>query len=158
MVRDVPALLALISPALPVLSNLSEKSADGMIHKMGADTWDRAKKILTKLKPNLINNSDAQEAVQIFIDDPNNLASKFLLRNQFKKILEDNKQLAREIAPLIKIDSDTIKTNTIETSASYNTIQKFEIFTIECGLDVILRLKTFSSVIIIFLSSDREKT
>lgn len=121
---DVPALIALISPALPFLYNVSEKTADGMIHKMGADTWDRVKKILTKLRPYLINNSNAQEAIQIFIDEPNSLSSKVLLRNQLEKILEDNKQLAREIIPLIKIDSDTIKTNTIKSSGSYNTIQK----------------------------------
>ena len=121
---DVPALIALISPALPFLYNVSEKTADGMIHKMGADTWDRTKKILTKLRPYLINNSNAQEAIQIFIDEPNNLSSKVLLRNQLEKILEDNKQLAREIAPLIKRSSNTIETITIESSGSYNTIQK----------------------------------
>ena len=82
------------------------------------------KKILTKLRPYLINNSNAQEAIQIFIDEPNNLSSKVLLRNQLEKILEDNKQLAREIAPLIKRSSNTIETITIESSGSYNTIQK----------------------------------
>ena len=47
---DVPALIALISPALPFLYNVSEKTADGMIHKMGADTWDRTKKNIDQTK------------------------------------------------------------------------------------------------------------
>lgn len=126
---DASALIAFLSPVLPFLSGISEKAADGLMHKMGADGWDRAKKVSALLRPKINNDPEAQEAVQHLINEPNSQGCKASLRMQLKKILKNDPQLAREIALLIGGDSDTptriatTKVDTINTPDSNNTVQ-----------------------------------
>ena len=126
---DVADLISFVSPALPLLLGVSEKTADGFIHKMGSDAWDRAKKILCLLRPHIEDDPKAQKALQRFIDEPNSKTSQILLGDKFAAILENNKQLAKEIVFLMKSDSNipkivsNIKADTIRSSGSRNTIQ-----------------------------------
>lgn len=122
-------LIAILSPALPYLSGISEKAGDGLIHKIGADGWDRAKKVLALLRPKIDKDPEAQEAVQHLLNEPNSQGCKALLRMQLKKMLENDPQLAKEIALLIRSDSGTskkiatTKVDTINTPGSNNTVQ-----------------------------------
>ncbi len=96
---------------------------------MGADAWDRAKKILSLLRPQINDDPKAKEAVELFIDEPNSKASGVLLRNKFTEILERNEQLTKEIVFIMESNPEipktgfNIKTNTIKSSGSRNTIQ-----------------------------------
>jgi hypothetical protein len=123
---DVVALINFLSPALPLLLGVGEKTADGFIHKMGSDGWDLAKKVLALLRPQIDSDPEAQEAVQLFIDEPNGKASRVLLRNKFAEILENNKKLAKKIFYLIESDSDSftnIKVDKIRSSGNKKTMK-----------------------------------
>lgn len=126
---NVATLITFLSPVLPFLLGVGEKTADGFIHKMGADAWDRAKKILFLLRPQIDQDPEAKEVVELFIDEPNSKASRILLRKKFTEILKNNKQLAQEIFFLMGSDPDipkivsNIKADTIKSSGSRNTIQ-----------------------------------
>ena len=130
---DVQALINLISPILLRMPKFSEKAVDGLIHKIGADGWDLSKdlskKAFTLLHPRIDNDPEVKEAVQLFVDEPNSKASKALLGKQLKKILENDESLARELALLIRSDSDmhktisTIEVDTIKSSGNHNPVQ-----------------------------------
>ena len=83
---DINSLISLLSPVAPLLLNPCEKIADGFIHKIGADSFDKVKKITDKLRPHLKGNPDTKKTVELFINEPNNQASKELLRRDLKAL------------------------------------------------------------------------
>lgn len=97
---------ALISLLTPLLLKVGEKVCDGVIEQVGSDVWNRAKQVWYKLRPKIEADPDAQKAVQYFVNQPDAQMSQDFLSAQLKKILENDKVLAKEIALLIETDSD----------------------------------------------------
>lgn len=126
---DFNYLLSLLSPVAPLLLKPCEKLADGFIHKMGGDAWDKAKRLPDKLRPHLKDDLDSKKAVESFINDPNNEVNKALLIIQLNKLLTNNETLAQEIALLVQegLEAPTInslkKSNQVNCNGKGNTIQ-----------------------------------
>lgn len=85
---------ALLAPALPILV----KIGDGALSKIGSDISDQTKTLWVKLRPSLQAKASAQEAMADVVNAPNDEDAQASLRQQIKKILKEDTELAAEIA------------------------------------------------------------
>ncbi len=94
---ELSVLVSLLTPCLPYLTKAAESASD----KIGADTWEVAKKIWAKLSPKLKNNSDAKDATDKLAAKPESEARKAVFQEELESILKANPGLLEEIAQIM---------------------------------------------------------
>ena len=98
---DIVTLTALLAPHLPTLMKLGGKAAESAASKIGADTWEAAKKIWDKLSPTVEKKEAAKEAATDLANNPEDQDLQAALRVQLKKLLEQDKELEGAIAKIL---------------------------------------------------------
>jgi hypothetical protein len=98
---DIVTLTALLSPCLPFLMNLGGKAAESAASKLGADTWDAAKKIWDKLSPKVEAKGDAKIAAEQLAAKPESDARKAVFQEELETLLKENPDLANAIAKIL---------------------------------------------------------
>ncbi len=92
---------AFLAPFLPYLIKGGKIAAKKAFEKAGEkfteEGWEQAEKLWGKLKPKVEAKPAAQEAVAEFVKDPDEEDAFPALRQQIKKILVEDSNLAREI-------------------------------------------------------------
>ncbi|MBK9234102.1 MAG: hypothetical protein IPO15_25500 [Anaerolineae bacterium] len=94
LAKDVALFL---SPFLPYLLKAGEKAAEEAGKKLGGDAWERAKGLWSRLRPKVEAKPAAQEAVADAVTEPENEDAQATLRQQLRKLLAEDDDLAREI-------------------------------------------------------------
>ena len=94
LAKDVTLFL---TPFLPYLLKVGEKAAEEAGKKLGGDAWDRAKGLWGRLRPKVEAKPAAQEAVGDAVAEPKNEDAQATLRQQLRKLLAEDDDLAREI-------------------------------------------------------------
>jgi hypothetical protein len=95
---DIVTLTALLSP---FLMNLGGKAAESAASKLGADTWDAAKKIWDKLSPKVEAKGDAKIAAEQLAAKPESDARKAVFQEELETLLKENPDLANAIAKIL---------------------------------------------------------
>lgn len=98
-----------LAPFFPSLLNLGTKAAESAASKFGADAWEKAKNLWSKLCPQVEAKPLAQGAVQELAQNPDDEDARKALTKQLQKILEADPTLAREIECLLKDNADIIR-------------------------------------------------
>ncbi|GGA00045.1 CHAT domain-containing protein [Okeania sp. KiyG1] len=99
---DIVGLMGLLSPCLPFLLKLGEKSAESAANKIGEDTWNKAQKIWEKLQPQVEAKEDAKIAAQQLEAKPESKARKDVFQEELETLLQENPSLAEAIAQILK--------------------------------------------------------
>ena len=86
-----------LTPFLPYLLKAGEKAAEEAGKKLGGDAWERAKGLWGNLRPKVESKPAAQEAVADAATEPTNEDAQAALRQQLRKLLTEDDQLAAEI-------------------------------------------------------------
>lgn len=94
LAKDVTLFL---TPFLPYLLKAGEKASEEAGKKLGGDAWDRAKGLWGKLRPKVEAKPAAQEAVADAATEPKNEDAQASLRQQLRKLLAEDNDLAAEI-------------------------------------------------------------
>ena len=110
---DIVGLMGLLSPCLPFLLKLGEKSAEGAANKIGEDTWNKAKKIWEKLQPQVEVKEDAKIAAQQLAAKPESKARKAVFQEELETLLQENSSLAEAIAQILEEGSPKKESGTI---------------------------------------------
>ncbi len=116
---DIVGLIGLLSPCLPFLLKVGEKSVEGVANKIGEDTWNKAKKIWEKLQPQVEAKEDAKIAAQQLAAKPESKARKAVFQEELETLLQENPTLAEAIAQILeegsaKEESGTTITQKVE--------------------------------------------
>lgn len=103
---DIAALMAILSPCLPFLMKLGEKSAESVASKIGEDTWNKAKKIWEKLQPQVEAKEDVKIAAQQLAAKPESEARKAVFQEELATLLKENPSVGEAIAQILKENSN----------------------------------------------------
>ena len=98
---DIVTLTALLAPHLPTLMKLGGKAAESAASKIGADTWEAAKKIWDKLSPNVEAKGDAKIAAEQLAAKPESDARKAVFQEELETLLKENPDLTKAIAKIL---------------------------------------------------------
>lgn len=105
---DISAIIAFISPFLPYLVNLGRQSTEKLTEKASEQfsetAWQKAQVVWQKLHPKVRAKAAATEAIEDVVANPNDEEMQTVLRVQLKKLLQQDTELAHEIAGLLKAD------------------------------------------------------
>jgi hypothetical protein len=119
---DVAALTTFLAPFLPYLLKVGEKAAEETGKKLGegfgGDSWERAKALWAKLSPKVEAKEAAQEAAQDVAENPEDEDAQAALRQQLKKLLNENSTLASEISRLFEEAKQTGSVSNIIASGT----------------------------------------
>ncbi|NMF61772.1 hypothetical protein DP113_28375 [Brasilonema octagenarum UFV-E1] len=109
---DIVTLTTFLTPFLPYLLKVGEKAAEETGKELGkgfgANAWEKAKALWTKLLPKIETKPMAKGAAQELASSPDDSDAKETLQKQLKKLLDEDKNLAAEIARLMQEDSEAI--------------------------------------------------
>lgn len=123
---DVALLVNLLAPCLPGLMSMGKKmgeaSATAIAKKVGEQSVQQTTKIWQRLWPSVSAKEAAKEAAKDVAENPNDEDSLAALRRQLKKILENDKQLASEIAMLLKEAEVDCSTPGVEVLGDRNQV------------------------------------
>ena len=101
LAKDVVAFLI---PFLPYLLKAGESAADEAGKKLGelagGDAWDKAKALWCKLRLKIEARPPAQEALEDVAAAPKDEDARAVLRQQLKKLLAEDKELADGVAQI----------------------------------------------------------
>src|SRR5512135_304821 len=89
-------LTTFLVPFLPFLAKAGEEAAGEVGKTLTAEAWENAKKLWVKLWVKVKDRPAAQEAVQDVAKDPQDKDAQAALRNQLKKLLCEDQDLANE--------------------------------------------------------------
>lgn len=134
---DVALLTKFLFPFLPYLLKMGEKAAEEagkkLGEKFGGDAWEKAKALWMKLSPNVQAKEAAHEAAKDVANDPENEDAQAALRQQLKKLFNEDSILASEISHLFEEAKQTGSVSNViasgeravavGSSASGNTIK-----------------------------------
>jgi len=98
---DIVTLTALLAPHLPTLMKLGGKAAESAASKIGADTWEAAKKIWDKLSSKLEEKGDAKIAAEQLAAKPESDARKAVFQEELETLLKENPDLEKAIAKIL---------------------------------------------------------
>jgi hypothetical protein len=104
--------VALLSPFLPKLLNFGDKVKEGVAREIGGDLWKKAKSIWERIGPRLKQKEAGKEALADLAKAPDNEEARTVLKVQIQKILEQDRNLATELAKLFEAapsSGDTIQ-------------------------------------------------
>ncbi|MBW4449831.1 MAG: hypothetical protein KME38_24070 [Spirirestis rafaelensis WJT71-NPBG6] len=99
---DIAILVKFLAPCLPFLLNVGNKAVEGASQKLGEDIWRKATVVWNKLQPKIEAKEAAIEAAVDVAKNPVDEDSIAALRQQLKKILENDSSLAAEIAKILE--------------------------------------------------------
>jgi transketolase len=102
---DVITLTAFLSPFLPFLIKLGEKSAESAASKFGEDAWNKAKKVWRQLQPNVEAKQDAKVAAEQVAAKPESEARKAVFQEELETLLKEQPDLAKAIAQILNEDA-----------------------------------------------------
>ncbi|WP_017714974.1 hypothetical protein [Kamptonema formosum] len=109
---DVVSLTAFLTPFLPFLlkggKTVAEEATKKLGEGLGASAWEKAKALWGKLWPKVEAKPMAKGAAEELANSPDDEDAKETLQKQLKKLLDEDKTLADEIARLMREDSETI--------------------------------------------------
>ncbi|MCF2147472.1 hypothetical protein IQ276_013795 [Desmonostoc muscorum LEGE 12446] len=109
---DIITLTTFLTPFLPYLLKAGEKAAEEAGKKLGegfgANAWEKAKALWSKLQPKVDTKPMAKGAAEELANFPNDADAKETLQKQFKKFLDEDKNLYAEIARLMQENSEAI--------------------------------------------------
>ncbi|MEI1372920.1 hypothetical protein PQG02_30600 [Nostoc sp. UHCC 0926] len=101
-----------MTPFLPYLLKVGEKATEEAGKKFGegfgANAWEKAKALWSKLQPKMEAKPLAKGAAEELANSPNDADAKETLQKQLKKFLDEDKNLYAEIARLMQEDSEAI--------------------------------------------------
>ncbi len=95
-------LTAFLAPALPYLLTGVEEASGALGAKLAEDTWEKAKEIWGRLRPQVEANSVAKVVAADLAQAPDDPDAQAALRLQLKKLLAEDAQLASELARLLE--------------------------------------------------------
>ena len=105
---NIDLLVKFLAPCLPFLMKVGDKAAEGASLKLGESVWQKATAIWNKLKPKVKATPKAVGAAQELSNSPDDRDALETLQKQLKKLLDEDKALATEIAALMEEDSELI--------------------------------------------------
>lgn len=105
---DIAMLVKFLAPCLPFLMAVGNKAVEGASQKLGEDVWTKAKAIWAKLQPKVETKPIAKGAVQELANSPSDADALDTLQKQLKKLLDEDKTLAAEIASLMQSNEEII--------------------------------------------------
>jgi transketolase len=117
---DIIALTALLSPCLPFLIKLGEKSAETAGSEIGKDTWNRAKKVWEKLHPKVEAKEDAKVAAEQLAAKPDSEARKAVFQEELEILLKENPDLVETLAQIMQEGSTTASGTQITQTVENN--------------------------------------
>ena len=94
-------LTVFLAPFLPYLLKMGEKAAEEAGKKLGAEAWEGARALWTKLKPKVEAKPAAQEAAQEVAAHPEDEDARAALRLQLRKLLAEDESLAHEVQRML---------------------------------------------------------
>lgn len=98
---DIGALVALLGPALPFLTRAGEHVATQASQALGRGVWEHAQRLWGRLGDAVAARPAAREAAEDVAVDPQDAEARVALVRQFRKILESDPTLAREVEQLL---------------------------------------------------------
>jgi hypothetical protein len=119
---DITLLTAFLVPFLPFLSNLGAKAAEEAAQKFGADSWEKAKAIWSKLKPKVEEKEEVKVAVGQVVAKPESQTRQVVLREELETLLQENPGLAAELAQIMEPDSPAASSATNINLQGQNTL------------------------------------
>ena len=110
-------LTRLLGPFLPSLLQAGEKAAESAANQFGTEAWEQAKAVWAKLGSKIAAKPAAQEAAQDVAQTPEDPDAQAALRQQLKKLLNDDLSFAAELGHLLESASPNSTSVTISQSA-----------------------------------------
>lgn len=92
---------ALMTPLLPYLLQLGQRSAEEAGRRVGADAWETAKELWERLGDRLLRRPAALEAVREAADTPDDPDVRAALEVQLRRLLTADSTLAEEVHRLL---------------------------------------------------------
>jgi CHAT domain len=119
---DIALLVKFLVPCLPFLLNVGNKAVEGASQKLGEDVWRKATVVWGKLQSKVEAKPMAKGAAQELANFPDDADALDILQKQLKKLLDEDKALAAEIAGLMAEDSEVISkvVNTLNQTITGN--------------------------------------
>ncbi|MBV6626988.1 MAG: hypothetical protein KI793_29305 [Rivularia sp. (in: Bacteria)] len=105
---DIALLVKFLAPCLPFLLNVGNKAVEGAAQKLGEDVWRKATAVWSKLRPKVEAKPMAKGAAEELANSPNDTDALEILQKQLKKLLDEDKALAAEIAGFMEENSEVI--------------------------------------------------
>lgn len=105
---DIALLVKFLAPYLPFLLNVGNKAVEGAAQKLGEDVWRKVTAIWGKLRPKVEAKPMAKGAAEELANSPNDTDALEILQKQLKKLLDEDKALAAEIAGFMEENSEVI--------------------------------------------------
>lgn len=90
-----------LAPFLPYLLKAGEKAAEEAGKKLGGDGWDQAKSLWAKLRPEVEAKPGALDAVRDAAKIPTDDDAIHSLGLQIEKLLDEDRQLAKDLSHLV---------------------------------------------------------
>lgn len=97
---DVAQLSAFLAPFLPFLVTAGQSFASKAGGELGTAAWEHAKKLWSRLKPNVEEKEAAKEAADGVAADPEDQSALGALQFQLRKIMDEDPALEQEIGRL----------------------------------------------------------
>jgi hypothetical protein len=95
-----------LAPFLPYLlkagANFTEEAGKKLGEQIGGGAWERVKALWAKLQPKVEAKPATQEAVKDVAAEPQNEDAQAALRQQLKKLFEEDKTLADNVLKLFE--------------------------------------------------------
>jgi hypothetical protein len=98
-------LVEFLAPALPLLTKAGETAVQETTKKITAETLEVAKALWEKLRSGVAARPAAQEAVSDLAGNPEDEDVRAAFRVQLRKLLEENRALAAEVAGMLERDA-----------------------------------------------------
>ena len=103
---DPATITALLAPCLPfLLDKVGGSALESAAAKLGEDTWNKAKAIWAKLRPQAESNAAVKVATEKLAEKPNSATWKAALEEELQTILEQDSDLAAAIAEILGEDA-----------------------------------------------------
>ncbi|NEO15728.1 MULTISPECIES: hypothetical protein [unclassified Moorena] len=99
---DSTLLVKFLAPCLPFLLKAGNKVVEGALQTLGEDVWRKATAVWGKLQPKLEAKPLAKGAAEELANSPDDPDALDALQRQLKKLLEQEPELARDLAELLK--------------------------------------------------------
>ncbi|HXV33704.1 MAG TPA: hypothetical protein VD769_06820 [Gaiellaceae bacterium] len=97
---EIAALTAFLAPFLPTLVKAGEKAVEKAADAVSDEAFAYAKALWEKLRPGVDAKPAAKEAAEDVAANPDDHDSLVVLKRQLEKLLEDDRQLAGELAAI----------------------------------------------------------
>jgi|ERR1051325_977928 hypothetical protein len=109
----------LLSPVLSYLLKGGEKAIEEAGKKVGTDAWEKAKSIWAKLYPKVKEEPAALKAAESLAQKPADQEAQNALSTRLTEILDQDEELAHQIASITLYDSSTSATAGGEGSSAF---------------------------------------